>query len=114
MGFFEKLFHLRGLKRRYAFYLVNKKYVGVRKFEQKRKALIKIGYEIGEAAAPIIVEALKVLKDVITDLKAKWDELTPAQQDMIVKWALVAAAVGPVSAQHLAAQGIVRQACDPH
>ena len=55
-----------------------------------------LGYEIGEAAAPIIVEALKVLKDVITDLKAKWDELTPAQQDMIIKFALVAAAVGPV------------------
>ena len=55
-----------------------------------------LGYEIGEAAAPIIVEALTVLKDVITDLKAKWDELTPAQQDMIIKFALVAAAVGPV------------------
>lgn len=55
-----------------------------------------LGYEIGEAAAPIIVEALTVLKDVITDLKAKWDELTPAQQDIIIKFALVAAAVGPV------------------
>ena len=55
-----------------------------------------LGYEIGEAAAPIIVEALTVLKDVITELKTKWDELTPAQQDMIVKFALVAAAVGPV------------------
>ena len=55
-----------------------------------------LGYEIGEAAAPIIVEALTVLKDVITKLKAKWDELTPAQQDMVVKFALVAAAVGPV------------------
>lgn len=55
-----------------------------------------LGYEIGEAAAPIIVEALTVLKDVITELKAKWDELTPAQQDMIIKFALVAAAVGPV------------------
>ena len=55
-----------------------------------------LGYEIGEAAAPIIVETLTVLKDVITELKAKWDELTPAQQDMIVKFALVAAAVGPV------------------
>ena len=55
-----------------------------------------LGYEIGEAAAPIIVEALTVLKDVISDLKAKWDELTPAQQDMVVKFALVAAAVGPV------------------
>lgn len=55
-----------------------------------------LGYEIGEAAAPVIVEAMTVLKDVISELKAKWDELTPAQQDMIVKWALVAAAVGPV------------------
>ena len=48
MGFFEKLFHIKGIRRRYAMYLVNKKYVGARKFEQKRKALIKAGYQIGE------------------------------------------------------------------
>jgi len=48
MGFFERVFHLKGLRRRYAFYLVNKRYAGARKFEQKRKALIKAGYEIGD------------------------------------------------------------------
>ena len=48
MGFFAKLFHIQGLKIKRAMYLVNKKYVGVRKFEQKRKALLKIGYQIGE------------------------------------------------------------------
>ena len=48
MRLIEKIFHLRGLRRYYAFYLVNKRYVGTRKFEQKRKALIKLGYEIGE------------------------------------------------------------------
>ena len=48
MGFFEKLFHLKGLRRKWAYFLVNKVYVGTRNFEKKRKALIKIGHEIGE------------------------------------------------------------------
>ena len=55
-----------------------------------------LGYEIAESAAPIITEAMSVLRDVIKDLKEKWDGLTPAQQEAVVKFALLAAAVGPV------------------
>lgn len=55
-----------------------------------------LGYEIAESAAPIITEAMSVLRDVIKDLKEKWDELTPAQQEAVVQFALAAAAIGPV------------------
>lgn len=55
-----------------------------------------LGYEIAESAAPIITEAMSVLRDVIKDLKEKWDSLSPAQQEAVVKFALLAAAVGPV------------------
>ena len=55
-----------------------------------------LGYEIAESAAPIITEAMSVLRDIIAELKEKWDGLTPAQQEAVVKFALLAAAVGPV------------------
>lgn len=57
-----------------------------------------LGYEIAESAAPIITEAMSVLRDVIKDLKEKWDGLTPAQQEAVVQFALAAAAIGPVLA----------------
>lgn len=55
-----------------------------------------IGYEIAEAGAPMLAEALGVVRDVVQDLKDKWDALTPDQQEMIIQFALVAAAVGPL------------------
>lgn len=55
-----------------------------------------LGYEIAESAAPIITEAMSVLRDVIKDLKEKWDSLTPAQQEALIQFALAAAAIGPV------------------
>jgi len=48
MGKISKFLHLRGIKVRFSLFLVNKVYVGTRKFEKKRKLLNSIGYEIGE------------------------------------------------------------------
>ena len=48
MGKISKLLHLKGLKRRYNLFLVNKRYCGAKDFEKKRKLLNAIGYEIGE------------------------------------------------------------------
>lgn len=56
----------------------------------------EIGYEIAETGAPMLSEALGVLRDVIQELKDKWDSLSPEQQEAVVQFALVAAAVGPV------------------
>ncbi len=50
MGVFQRLFHIKGLKRRRNLRLVNKKYAGTKPkyFEKKRKLLNAIGYKIGE------------------------------------------------------------------
>ena len=55
-----------------------------------------IGMEIATAAMPFITQAMEVLRDVLTRLKEAWEGLTPAQQNMIVKIALIAAAIGPL------------------
>lgn len=55
-----------------------------------------LGYEIIESAAPMITEAMTTIRDVITELKEKWDSLDEGQQEQIIKMALVAAAIGPV------------------
>lgn len=56
----------------------------------------EIGFDIAEAGAPMLAEALGVVRDVVQDLKDKWESLTPDQQEMIIQFALVAAAVGPL------------------
>ncbi len=51
MGKLARLLHLRGLRRRFNLYLVNRVYAGDDKpkyFEKKRRLLNKIGFEIGE------------------------------------------------------------------
>ena len=55
-----------------------------------------LGYEIVESAAPMITEAMQTIRDVVTELKEKWDSLDEGQQEQIIKMALVAAAIGPV------------------
>ena len=55
-----------------------------------------LGYEIATAAMPMIAKAMEVLRDIVTRLKAAWDGLTPQQQELIIKMALLAAAIGPV------------------
>lgn len=55
-----------------------------------------IGFEIAEAGAPMLAEALGTIRDVVQELKDKWESLTPEQQEAVVQFALVAAAIGPV------------------
>lgn len=55
-----------------------------------------LGYEIVEAAAPMIVQALTTLRDVIQGVKEKWDNLSEGQQEMIIKIAGIAAVIGPL------------------
>ena len=55
-----------------------------------------LGSEIVESAAPLLVEAMTALRDVIVDLKEKWESMSPEQQEMILKIAGIVAAVGPL------------------
>lgn len=44
----KNIFHLNSIKKRICLYLVNKVFVGTKKFEKKRKLLNSIGFKIGE------------------------------------------------------------------
>lgn len=48
--------------------------------------------ELGGVLLPIITPFISKLKDVV----ARFREMTPEQQENIVKWAMIAAAIGPV------------------
>ena len=54
------------------------------------------GADIGNSIATVVAPQLKKLSGFLKDLSAKWKNLTPGQQNFIVKLAMVAAAVGPV------------------
>lgn len=54
------------------------------------------GADIVNTAAPMIEEAMKALADVVHQLSDAWSGLGPEQQEMVIKFAAVAAAVGPV------------------
>ena len=62
------------------------------KLKIMRDKLELIGVEIGEKLAPKLIE----LADKILKIVEKFDELSPKQQDNIIKWGLIAAAAGPV------------------
>ena len=55
-----------------------------------------IGADIVETSAPMISEVMGQLRDIIEDLSEKWNSLNDDQKQMIVKVALVIAAVGPL------------------
>lgn len=57
-----------------------------------KSTLESASIEIGDKFAPYV----RQLADYITDLVSKFNALSPEQQDQIIKWALMAAAVGPV------------------
>ncbi len=60
-----KTFHVRGIKRSFALFMVNKVYAGTRpkNFEKKRKLLNSIGFEIGEGTCVVApIECTGTLK----------------------------------------------------
>lgn len=56
------------------------------------------GAEIGNTLMTIAAPAIQKVADVVKELKDKWDSLSPSTQENIVKFGLVAAAIGPVIA----------------
>ena len=65
-------------------------------FKTTMNDLKLLGAEVGGVLGQTLKPAIEKVRDVIVQLKAKWDELSPETQDAIVKAALIAAAVGPV------------------
>lgn len=56
------------------------------------------GAEIGNTLMTIAAPAIQKVAEVVKELKDKWDGLSPSTQENIVKFGLVAAAIGPVIA----------------
>jgi len=55
-----------------------------------------IGAEIGATIGTVIQPVLEALREKLGEIKAWWDSLSPETQDMIVKIAMIAAAIGPL------------------
>lgn len=58
--------------------------------------LKELGYELVDAFGPAISMAIDTVIPVIETITEKWRSLSPETQDLIIKIALIAAAVGPV------------------
>lgn len=65
-------------------------------FKTTMNSLAVTGAQIGNTLLTIVKPALEQLNTVLQKISDKWNELSPETQDMIVKIALVAAALGPV------------------
>ena len=65
-------------------------------FKMTMNDMKSTGADIGNSIATVVAPQLKKLSGFLKDLSAKWKNLTPGQQNFIVKLAMVAAAVGPV------------------
>ena len=66
------------------------------KMQTTMNTLKDLGAELVETAAPMIQAAMEKLRDVVQELKDKWDNLSPGTQEAIEKAAMIAAAVGPL------------------
>lgn len=67
-------------------------------FQTTLNTMKDLGYEIVEAAAPLILEVMEKLKEGVTTLKEKWDGLSDGQKESIIRIAAIVAAIGPVVA----------------
>lgn len=66
------------------------------KFRMMMNDLKVVGYEVGATLLESFGPTLEKIAGYLTTLAEKWKGLSPGMQDMIVKGALIAAALGPV------------------
>lgn len=52
--------------------------------------------DLGSVIGEMLLPALQIISDALKDIKEWWDTLSPETKDMIVKAAMVAAAIGPI------------------
>lgn len=64
------------------------------KISQVKESIGNVAIEIGERLMPYVERGLEVVEQLV----AKWDELSPEMQDTIIKAAAIAAAIGPILA----------------
>lgn len=66
------------------------------KFTTTLNQLKLVGAELGGTIMEVLAPAVDKVREFLEQIKAKWDELDPSTQDMIVKIGLIAAAIGPI------------------
>ena len=66
------------------------------KFSTTLNQLKLVGAELGGTIMEVLAPAVDKVREFLEQIKAKWDELDPSTQDMIVKIGLIAAAIGPI------------------
>ena len=66
------------------------------KFASVMNNVKTLGADIAEDMAPMLEDALGILKDTVDDVKKKWDGLSDNQKDFILKAGLIIGAVGPL------------------
>lgn len=54
------------------------------------------GYDVGNALGPVLAECLQIVTPILKDIIGAWNSLSPGTQEMIIKCALLVAALGPV------------------
>lgn len=68
----------------------------VDEFKMALNNLKVVGADFGKSLLGVVSPAIKKLTSIIQALQKKWESLSPAQQQTIIKMGLMAAAVGPV------------------
>ena len=68
----------------------------VDEFKMALNNLKVVGADFGKSLLSVVSPAIKKLTSIIQSLQKKWESLSPAQQQTIIKMGLMAAAVGPV------------------
>lgn len=66
------------------------------KFETVMNQVKVVGAELAETVMPVLADVLVQVKDVISDLKTRWDGLTDGQKRAIVTIGALVAALAPV------------------
>lgn len=54
------------------------------------------GFEVGNALGPVLADCLNVVVPILHEIIDGWNSLSPGTQEMIIKCALLVAALGPV------------------
>lgn len=65
-------------------------------FKTAMNALKEVGASLAETVMPLLASAMEKVREVILDLKARWDGLDETQKQNIMRIAGVVAAVGPL------------------
>ena len=65
-------------------------------FKTTMNELKVVGADVGGTILELLLPVLQQVKDIITKVKEAWEGLSPETQEMIIKAAGIAAAVGPV------------------